>query len=251
MSAGQADSAAVIAVEAIMLEKYKTEPFHNLYLLYGKRPWTHAYGGTCSDKALSFLQAARHAGFDARLHSGYIGGKEIHRLVKVYIDGRSFFADVGNGWPALKLYPLDREVSHDCFGMRFRTEIRGQRMTVFHFKNGAEARQLEIDLHGRPESEIEADIAARFDSGIEYPFSKSLRFSQVIDDRFLFLRGERLEIRGATTFEVVEGIDAVQVPGVLREHFGFDVESLLSGPVIPCRPFRACPSPTSAPSSKS
>ena len=228
MISAKVDPAALATVEAIMLDKYRTEPFHNLYLLSGERPRTHAYGGTCSDKALSFLHAARQAGFDARLHSGYIGGREIHRLVKVSINGRSLFADVGNGWPALKLYPLDGETMYSCFGMRFRTEIVGGRMTVFHRKHGVEARQLEIDLEGKPEREIEADIAARFDSGIEYPFSNSLRFSRVVEDRFLFLRGERLEIYGSSAFEVVEGIDAARVPGVLREYFGFDVQSLRS-----------------------
>ena len=232
MSAAQADAAEVSAVEALMLEKYKTEPFHNLYMLYGLEPWTYAYGGTCSDKTLSFLYAARHSGFDASLHSAYIGGQEIHRLAKLNIGGRSYFADVGNGWPALKLYPLDREISYCCFGMRFRTEISGQRMAVFHLRNGAEACQLEIDFRDRPEDQIKADIAARFVNGIEYPFSKSLRFSLVINDRFIFLRGERLEIYGGSALEVVEGIEAFQVPAILRAYFGFDVRSLLSRPIV-------------------
>lgn len=227
MIEASASSAAVSAVEALMLEKFRTEPFHNLYLLYGKKPLTFAHGGTCSDKTLSFLHAARDAGFCASLHSGYIGGKEIHRLAKVDIDGQSFFADVGNGWPSLRLYPLYREVAYSCFGMSFRTEIHGQRMVVFHRRNGSEACQLEIDFLSKPEAQILADIATRFDSGIEYPFSKSVRFSQIVDDRFLFLRGERLEIYRDGGVEFVEGIEPVQMADVLREHFGFDVDSAL------------------------
>lgn len=227
MSAAQTDSAALRAVEAIMLDKYRSEPFHNLHLLYGEPPYMPALGGTCSDKTLNLLQALDTAGFDAKLHSGYIGGQEIHRLAKVTIDERSFFADVGNGWPALRLYPLDREVSYACFGMGFRTELSDHHMTVYHRRNGVEARQLDIDFEGKPEPEIRADIAARFVSDIDYPFRNALRFSLLVKDRFLFLRGERLEIYHADSFEVVEGINSALVPEILNDYFGLDFESLI------------------------
>lgn len=219
--------ATVSAVEALMLEKFETEPFHNLHLLYGTKLGTHAQGGTCSDKTLSFLSAAREQGFNVALHSGFIGGKEIHRLVRVHVGQRVLFADVGNGWPALRLYPADRDISYRCFGMGFRTEVREKRVAVFHEKNGRESRQLEIDVVGRPEREISADIAARFSSGVEYPFSKSLRFSLIVGDRFLFLRGNRLEIHSESGFEAVEGVDVEQVPAVVRDYFGYDVRPLI------------------------
>jgi hypothetical protein len=221
------DSAAVIAVEALMLEKFRLEPFHNLHLLYGRMPSSPDQGGTCSDKTLSFLNAASEAGFDASLHSAFIGGEEIHRLARLHINGRIFFADVGNGWPALKLYPADREISFGCFGMGFRTEIAGQRVSVFHRVNGREYRQLEIDVNGRPESEIRAEVATRFSSGVVYPFSNSLRFSLVVDDRFLFLRGERLEIHSDGGVEVVDGIDAAQMSATILGHFRYDIAPLL------------------------
>ena len=227
MSAADRASTEVAVVEALMLHQYRTEPFHNLHLLYGRSTSSSVRGGTCSDKTLSFLSAARRAGVHASLHSGFIDGREIHRLARVQIDGRRFFADVGNGWPALKLYPADREMSCACFGMRFRTELIGQRMTVFHQRDGREYRQLEIDMAGRPEHEIRAAIAARFTAGVVYPFSNSVRFSQVVDDRFLFLRGERLEIYNDRGFDVIEGIGAAQLPAAIRRHFRLDIEPLL------------------------
>lgn len=214
-------------VEALMLEKYKTEPFHNLYLLYGIKPPSLSFGGTCSDKTLSFLAALKQAGFDAFLHSGFIDGKEIHRLVRVSLDKKIFFADIGNGWPALRLYPLDQEVLFHFFGMEFRTKIEGKYITIFHKRNGKEFRQLEIDTHGKSEIEIQADIDARFDSGIVYPFSKSLRFSLVVENRFLFLRGERLEIYSDDGCEVVVGFEENQVPSLIMEYFRYDIASLL------------------------
>ena len=223
-------SSVVRAAEALVLEKFRTEPFHNLHLLHGVQLTSPSQGGTCSDKTLSFVSAAREAGFDAALHSGYIGGREIHRLARLRIDSRIFFADVGNGWPALRLYPADREVRFRCFGMGFRTEITDTRVVVLHERCGDESMQCEIDIAGKPESEIRTDIARRFDAGTVYPFSSSLRFSQVIDDRFLFLRGERLEIYSEDHFEAVEGISMDEAPEVIRQYFGYRVDQLLPRP---------------------
>jgi len=215
MSGAARGPASVKAVEALMLEKFRTEPFHNLHLLYAEHQLP---GGTCSDKTLSFLSAARQVGFDAALHSGFIGGKEIHRLARVRIDGRDFFADVGGGWPALMLYPADRPISYSCFGMNFRTEISASRLTVFHTRQGKETSQLEIEVHGRPESEIRADIARRFTSGVVYPFSSSVRFSMVVGDRFLFLRGDQLQIYRDDGVEIIHSIEPAEVPRVIRSY---------------------------------
>ncbi len=227
MSGAKRTSESVRAVEALMLEHFRTEPFHNLSLIYGQKLITVVSGGTCSDKTLSFVAAGKQTGFDVTLHSGFIGGREIHRLARVRIGGRLFFADVGNGWPALKLYPADQEISYCCFGMGFRTEIEGRRVSVFHERRGKENLQLEIDVLGRPESEIMADIQGRFNSGIEYPFSNSIRFSLVVANRFLFLRGDRLEIYSDSGFEDVEGIEDARVPSVIDQYFGYDVRPFL------------------------
>lgn len=223
MSERAATGGTVQELEALMLEHFETEPFHNLGLLYGPRLRTALSGGTCSDKTLSFVAAAKRADFAVALHSGFIGGREIHRLARVHICGRVFFADVGNGWPALRLYPADREVSYRVFGMGFRTELVGERLRVFHTRRGRESLQLEIDPQARPQSEILAEIEARFSSGIAYPFSSSLRFSLVVGQRFLFLRGDRLEIYADSGFECQHGVHESSLPTVLREHFGIEL----------------------------
>lgn len=227
MSSVDRTTESVQAVEALMLEHFQTEPFHNLHLIYGPKVGSVVPGGTCSDKTLSFVTAGRRAGYDISLHTAFIGGSEIHRLARVRIRDRLFFADVGNGWPSLKLYPADREISFRCFGMGFRTELADGRVTVFHRKGGWEKLQLEIDVCGKPESEIRADIEGRFSSGIRYPFSDSLRFSLVREGRFLFLREDRLEMYGDRGFECIEGIDRPRVPQVLHDHFGYDIRSAL------------------------
>lgn len=222
MSVGQIGE-AVRAVEALMLKHFQTEPFHNLPLIYGSRLQSAVPGGTCSDKTLSFVADGVKAGFDVSLHTGFIGGREIHRLARVRIADRLFFADVGNGWPSIRLYPADREISFRCFGMGFRTQIADGEVSVFHEKRGSELLQLRIKMRARPEAEIQAEIRERFNTGIDYPFSKSIRFSLVVGSRFLFLRGSRLEIHEDAGFECVEGIDAAQVPTVLRTWFDHDI----------------------------
>lgn len=230
MSRRATKPAAVRGVERLMFEKFRTEPFHNLYLRYGYPQVSLAYGGTCSDKTISFQAALRCAGVTASLHSGFIGGREIHRLVKVYLGDKAFFADVGNGWPAIELFPLDQDVSYDCFGMTFHTELHGHRMVVFNTRKGVEHCQVEIDFDGKPEAQILADIEARFDGQIEYPFSHGVRFSQIVGDRFLFLRDHRLEIYSAgAPIEVLEGIREENLPMALHEHFSFDFGALTAG----------------------
>lgn len=228
MNSGDPAAAAVSAVEAIMLEKFRSEPFHNLHLLHGEQSQTVVPGGTCSDKTLSFLRAAEQAGFEVGLHSAYIGGQEIHRLARVHIRDGVFFADVGNGWPSLRLYPADREIAFRCFGMGFRTKIEDERLTVFHERQGRESLQIEVDARVRPERDIRADIERRFSSGVVYPFSNSVRFSLVVGSRFLFLRGDRLQIYENDSFREVGGIERADVPAVLLQYFGFDVGPLLA-----------------------
>jgi hypothetical protein len=229
MSAASQAGAQTQQIETLILKHFRTEPFHNLPLIYGPSLESVVPGGTCSDKTLSFVAAGVKAGFDVSLHSGFIGGQEIHRLARVRIEDSLFFADVGNGWPALQLYPAEREVSYRCFGMGFRTEIARGRVTVFHEKRGRESLQLEIDVHSRPEAEIRAEIKGRFSSGVVYPFSNSLRFSLIVGNQFLFLRGDQLEIYNDADYECLTGIDHPQVPKVLHDYFGYDLRSLLRG----------------------
>lgn len=223
MSTAERTAEVLRGVELLMLEKFRAEPFHNFRLLYGDQLSDLLPGGTCSDKTLSFCDVARRRGFDVSLHSGYIDGEENHRLARVHVDGRVFFADIGNGWPALRLYPADREVAFRCFGIGFRTEVAGTRLSVFCERHGREALQLEVDVQAKPEHTILAAIGSRFTSGIVYPFSNSLRFSLVVGDRFMFLRGERLEIYGEDSFEEVNGIGHAELPRVLYDYFGLDL----------------------------
>lgn len=224
MSINPSTAISVSAVEALLLHQFETEPFHNLRLIYGEAIARGALGGTCSDKTLSFICAAKQAGITATLHSGFINGQDIHRLARVNVAGRTYFADVGNGWPALKLYPADCEVAFRCFGMGFRTEISGDHLHVFHERKGREYLQLTIPIKGKPESEIQADIKRRFDSGIVYPFREGLRFSLVVGEHFMFLRDNGLEIYSDHSFqEKVVDIQPENAASVIAHYFSHSI----------------------------
>ena len=226
MNTSDGTAAALSEVESLMLESFQKEPFHNLRLLYCDQVSARVPGGTCSDKTLSFVELARRRGFDVSLHSGYIDGEDKHRLARVCVNGRVYFADVGNGWPALKLYPAEREVAYRFFGIGFRTEVAGTRLSVFCERHGREALQLEVDVRAKPEESIRAAIERRFTSGIVYPFSKDVRFSRLVQNRFMFLRGERLEMYGEDAYEEVNGIRREDLPRVLLEYFGYDLRGV-------------------------
>ena len=215
-------------VESLLLKSFKEEPFHNLYLLYDKPPLADKYGGTCSDKTISFISSLKSFGYDAELHTGYINSKEIHRLARISIQERTYFADVGNGWPATKLYPADEEICFNSFGMKYRTVINNNRIFVYHTRNEKESLQLEIDKTPCDQEIVKESIARRFSEGIKYPFSNSLRFSLIVENRFLFLRGEHLEIYSDDSFNVVNGVTRENIPKILKQYFKYYPEKLFT-----------------------
>ena len=67
----------------------------------------------------------------------------------------------------------------------------------------------------------------RFRSGVTYPFADSFRFSAIVDDRFLFLRGERLEIYTDAGLVECLPVATLEVAAIIRDHFGYDLASSL------------------------
>ena len=214
--------------QQILLDKFKQKPFHNLYLLNNVHPATMAYGGTCSDKALSYLDATKAVGLDAYLHSARIGGKDIHRLVRLEINNQRYFADIGNGWPSIQLIPAATPILYECYGMRFRTTIENDVITVYHRKRNVEKKQMEIDIAAKSETEIYHSIENRFSADIIYPFSSQLRFSMVVGKRFLSIRDTQLEIYSNSGYEEVLNISMSNLRDVIEGYFGYDIKPIES-----------------------
>tara|TARA_Y100000052_G_C2933081_1_gene75657 strand:- start:110 stop:928 length:819 start_codon:yes stop_codon:yes gene_type:complete len=220
MSDSVSTTATIKAAEELLLHHFRTQPFHNLNLLYNDGEPSGLPGGTCSDKTLSYLADAKAQGLNAHLHTAFIGGQEIHRLVRLHINGATYFADVGNGWPAIKLIPASRNIEYSCFGMRYRTEVDADWVRVFHQRQGKEQLQMEIRLQPRSEEDILKDIHTRYSSGIQYPFSNSVRFSAIVKESFRFLRGNVLHIYCEETLNVIDEFTINSISDTLATYFG-------------------------------
>lgn len=206
-------------------QSFREEPFHTLRMLYNKHVWKHVAGGTCSDKVISFVEMVSAAGFSATICNAFIGNQEIHRIARLTIDERVYFVDVGNGWPSLMPYPTDESIEYTRFGMTFRTVIRNDRIMVFHqspgVKGGKEYKQMEILLTPRAEKDVMNDIEKRFDAENigKYPFSNRMRFSAIIDDKFLFLRDNSLLIYEKNGLEEIISVTEDEWENTLLQYF--------------------------------
>lgn len=215
-------------VEKMILESFKKEPFHNLYFKYNIIPQTHELGGTCSDKVMSFYRQLCDIGISATLHSSFINEKETHRLVKVQIDEVVYFADVGNGWPSIKMFPLSENYEYNCYGITFKSIITDETMDIFQKKGGVEFLSVSIPLQSKTEDKILNDIKNRFCQSIEYPFRDKIRFTQIIGDYFYFLKDETLTVyeNNKDSFSIT-GLSENSLVQTLESYFNFDLNKFI------------------------
>jgi len=213
--------------ESILLEKFKTEPFHNFRRLKETSAFVNCNGGTCSDKAISYVKALEKNGILAYLHSAIIDGQFNHQLVRIEYEGTSYFGDVGNGWPSVFVYPCNKEVKYRCYGMQFRTEIQGDLVKVFHTRNGRETIQMEFNSKPQSQQLIKKNIDNRFSNNIQYPFDTGLRLSLIVDDSFLFIRDSNLEIYSNKGFKRVGGISMINFQSIVKKYFSIDLFRIL------------------------
>lgn len=214
-------------IESIMLDKFISEPFHNLYLLAGTAPKDQKQGGTCSDKTISLIKELKKLGISAQLHSSLIDNKEIHRLVSIHLDKEIYFADIGNGWPSIKLFPKHQAISYQCFGIKYRTEIKEGNLVVYQTREGIEKTSTIIPFRSRSQEEILRDIEQRFSSNIVYPFKDSVRISRVVNDCFLFLRDTTIyKFQNDSKREIFE-IDGSNAVILIKKLLKFDISTIL------------------------
>lgn len=202
---------------------FRSEPFHTLNLVLDSSSNHQVPGGTCSDKSLSFQRLAKEHGFDAYLHNAFIGGEDCHRLVRVELEGLVYFADVGNGWPAVIPYPAHKSIQYTVFGMSFRSEVTSEYISVFHNTGNGDKLMVKIPINAKTEQEILNDIAHRFSVGMEYPFSGKLRFSAISGDEFIFLKDSSLRIYSSMGVHTRESLLEGEWPGIIESIFGWKI----------------------------
>ncbi|QZE15409.1 arylamine N-acetyltransferase [Halosquirtibacter laminarini] len=213
-------------IENIIWDEFASVPFHNLYFLLNKRPVDPSYGGTCSDKVIHLYHRLNDLGVQVSLHASFINGEEGHRLLKVKCQGHSYFADIGSGWPSWHLLPLDTPYEYTSFGISYKTEVGSNSLNVHFIRPEKRSWQISIPYKSKSQEEIWYDIETRFEKDNNDVFLHSVRFSQIVEDRFLFLRGDELWIytdNSAPTFISLKG---TPLSNILLKYFKFNLGKL-------------------------
>lgn len=219
-------SVTIEKIQKLLKKEFETIPFHTLFMLNNKKIFASNFGGTCSDKTLHFQKVLADNGIKSELHSAYINDVECHRMLSVEISNNRYFIDVGSGWPCIKLFPADKPTEYSAYGMTFKTELDGNTMILYRKTGNNDFKiMITIPLHGKQKNEILKDIENRFDGNLLYPFKNHLRFSQVIEDTFYFLKDNRLKCYN--TNEVTEHIlSEKEIITFLQDKCKFNMKNL-------------------------
>jgi len=212
-------------VESLLLNEFKTVPFHNLFMLNDKNIVASDLGGTCSDKVLHFKKVLSENGISSKLHSAFINGLECHRMLTVELDNQKYFIDVGSGWVSLKLFPVFKPTEYSVYGMTFKTELSNDNLLLFHKTNGDFKLMITIPLESKSEDKILSDIENRFNDKTVYPFQNSLRFSKVIDNSFYFIKGDKLRIFSSNSIEE-KVLTETEIAALIKDTFKFPLDNL-------------------------
>lgn len=212
------------SIEMLIKKTFEEVPFHNLYLLNGFIEQENKRGGTCSDKVLQFQKVLTENGITSCLHSSFINGIECHRLLRIHIADKNYFADIGSGWPSIYLFPADEVLEYDAYGISFKTVIKKQQILLFRKSQNTYRQMVNIPFFEKPKEAIMKDIKSRFENISIYPFRRSLRFSQVVNDVFYFLRGTDLYIyKTGCPPEIQYDINPITIKRFITETCRFEI----------------------------
>mgnify|MGYP003973212987 CR=1 FL=1 len=170
------------------LEKY---PFHNIFLLYNlENVFASEFGGTCSDRTSHFMKILNKKIFanniDIKLHIAEINSKKTHTILRVNIQNRVYFCDIGMGFPITKLLPADENIKFTSYGIDFKTKVNNNRVTLFinqHDEIG-EHELMCIDTKIQSETMINDHLNSRSEYIKDLPLSKKLRYFFIYDGKF-------------------------------------------------------------------
>ena len=189
-------------VENVMLTAFKQEPFHSFNFLSWLKVKDPIVGGSCSDKVMSIFNQLEKIGCDVYLHEAYINNNKCHRVLRVLLNGRTYFADVGNAWPIIKLIPADAAIRFLACGIQYHTVITETKVDIFHLLPNENQASLvvSIGLAAQGQQSIIHNIRSRLERRRLLPFNNKIRFAQIIGNDFLFMKDDSLRIYfGETT----------------------------------------------------
>jgi len=176
-------------IENEMVKYLKKYPFHNLFILYNINIFATEYGGTCSDRTIHFLNKLKERFnniFDIKLHIAKINNKKTHIILRIIIDEKIYFCDVGMGYPITKLLPSENKIQFTSYGITFRTIVEQDKLIVFINENNGngEKELMTIDFKEQNQKAIEQKIKNRNKYIKDIPLSKKLRYFFIHGDEF-------------------------------------------------------------------
>jgi len=215
-------------VEKIIFDSFLNEPFHNLYHIYDIKPKTYRHGGTCSEKTLSVYNNLKSEDISVKIWSAMVDGNETHRVLKIFIESGIYFADVGNAWPSIKMFPEKENFEYESYGITFKSVLDVETLDIYNCRDGREILSVSIILDSKSEEEIFKDIENRFSSDIDYPFKNHLRFAKIIGDKFYFLRDETVHVYSEKDSYKIDVCisDEKDLERVLMKYFNFDLNRI-------------------------
>jgi hypothetical protein len=178
-------------IEQEMVKYLETYPFHNIFIVYKiKDVFASKYGGTCSDRTIHFQKILKNKfknyKVSIKLHIASINNKNTHTILRVKIDKKVYFADVGMGFPIVKLLPCNKNISFTSYGIEFSTIIDTDKVTVFideHNDNGKKELMC-IYTKKQPKKQVMQNIDNR-DSYIQnLPIGNKLRYFFINNGKF-------------------------------------------------------------------
>ena len=207
----------------ILKNDYETIPFHNFRLLLNE-DMPLVYGGTCSDKTVYLKHKLDLINIESKLHSAFINGKEMHRLLKININSEAFLLDVGLGWPLIYPLSLKNEININCFGLFFKTKIKENVFELYKFNNNNYTLSYSASIFDIDSGKIKSQINKRFVNTEQYPFSNSIRFSKIVNNEFYFLKDNILGYSYKNTFYNKKITNLKEYIFLFKSVFNFDVD---------------------------
>ena len=176
-------------IENEIVKYLKKYPFHNLFILYDINIFATEYGGTCSDRTIHFLNKLKERfnnTLDIKLHIAKINNKKTHTILRIIIDDKVYFCDVGMGYPIIKLLPSEKSIEFTSYSITFKTLVEQDRLVVFIKNNNEDGEKelMTIDFKEQNQKEIEQKIKNRNKYIKDIPLSKKLRYFFIHGDKF-------------------------------------------------------------------
>jgi len=180
------------------IENYlKKYPFHNLFSLYNlTEVIASEYGGTCSDRTIQFKKILneifQYNSVNIQLHRAFINGKKTHTILKIEIDKKTYFCDVGMGFPINRLLPSHKNIKFNNYGIKFKSVVNNNELMIYIDEGQGEQELMKIVNEVQNQEKIEEEISQRWDKRHELPFHNKLRYFFIHNNKYYQIKDNDL-----------------------------------------------------------